>query len=618
MHYTALLLWMSLGASALAANLSEIQVFYRLDPWLVSGNYVGGLWASPPVLGPVTQGGLTFSLEAKAQGLDLSGQTVAVTPQWISSDPNTVMVSPGQGAQVTMVVLRAGQSTLTVSDQGISKQLAVKAALSGPSLVVEISQQPFTPLPALTASPTLLSFQSQVGGAATPPQALTVGSSNGAALPFTVSSDAPWLSVSPASAITPSSLGVSANPANVAVGTHAGVITVASPGMATAQTVAVVLNVSDVARPSLLVSPAALVFSSQSGGPDASPQSASVGSGGVPVSFSAAVSSGANWLSVTANSETTPATLAVSVHAAGLAEGTYSGTVTVSSASTTNTLQNLGVTLTVTKPAPGPALSLSPSTVMFTLPAGTGIRSAQSAAIGSTGPALAFTVTAASPSGSWLSVSPPAALTPATVSISADTHGLAPGTYSGAVSVSATGATNSPQVLPVTLVVTPPASPGTPELRFVFGALDRQVNGDPLLVISGSGQLSSGSIQGSGRFTEFTLRDGKRTVLRHGTWIAKRVLSFSPATPMTRGSRAAGILTIEVGLKVLPPGSGEISATLSMAAELPGGAKLPDSPSGVRLTIPGGVAYVPGGPGSVVFLVPGNDGDRERERDGGR
>ena len=86
--YAPAVLALCVGLNARAANLADIRVSYRLDPWLVSGNYLGGLWVSPPVFGPVTQGGGTLTVQVKALGLDTLGQSVAIAPQWTSSDPS--------------------------------------------------------------------------------------------------------------------------------------------------------------------------------------------------------------------------------------------------------------------------------------------------------------------------------------------------------------------------------------------------------------------------------------------------------------------------------------------------------------------------------------------------
>ena len=82
---------------------------------------------------------------------------------------------------------------------------------------------------------------------------------------------------------------------------------------------------------------------------------ATPGVGTIPLTPYTAVvktNSGGNWLSYTANSQTLPATFAVSANVAGLAVGNYTGTITVSTANSAAPAV-INVTLTVsTSPTP--------------------------------------------------------------------------------------------------------------------------------------------------------------------------------------------------------------------------------------------------------------------------
>jgi hypothetical protein len=120
---------------------ADIQVSYRLDPWLVSGNYGGGFWGSPAVLGPATQGRPTFVVRARAQGLDAAGRPLTDF-EWVPADPGMVRVSPGRGSEVTITVERAGQSTLHVTSGGSTRELVIKAESRGDAITVEIAQRP--------------------------------------------------------------------------------------------------------------------------------------------------------------------------------------------------------------------------------------------------------------------------------------------------------------------------------------------------------------------------------------------------------------------------------------------------------------------------------------------
>ena len=73
----------------------------------------------------------------------------------------------------------------------------------------------------------------------------------------------------------------------------------------------------------------------------------------------------------------------------------------------------------------------------------------------------------------WLSVSPTQNLAPATLTVSADSSGLPVGVYTEDLTIEA-AALNSPQTIPVTLVVDPPPVDGadTLELRIASGEDD--------------------------------------------------------------------------------------------------------------------------------------------------
>ena len=105
------------------------------------------------------------------------------------------------------------------------------------------------------------------------------------------------------------------------------------------------------------------------------------------------------------------------------------------------------VTLTVTLPA----LTVTPSSLTFSYTRGGTAPAAQSVSITSNGSALSYTV---STSATWLVVTPTSGTTPGSISVSINTTGLAAGTYTGTVTITSSGASNSPRTVSVTLTVT--------------------------------------------------------------------------------------------------------------------------------------------------------------------
>lgn len=98
-----------------------------------------------------------------------------------------------------------------------------------------------------------------------------------------------------------------------------------------------------------------------------------------------------------------------------------------------------------------PTIGVSPSSFSFSATVGGANPASQSLSISNTGGGtLNWT---ASSNASWLSVSPTSGAAPSTATVSANIAGLAVGTYNGAITISATGATNTPVTVPVTLTV---------------------------------------------------------------------------------------------------------------------------------------------------------------------
>jgi hypothetical protein len=99
-----------------------------------------------------------------------------------------------------------------------------------------------------------------------------------------------------------------------------------------------------------------------------------------------------------------------------------------------------------------PTIGVSPSSLSFTATAGGANPASQSLSITNAGGGTLNW--SASSNQTWLSISPVSGTAPSTAVVSVSITGLAAGTYSGAITITATGATNSPLTVPVTLTVT--------------------------------------------------------------------------------------------------------------------------------------------------------------------
>jgi uncharacterized protein (TIGR03437 family) len=99
------------------------------------------------------------------------------------------------------------------------------------------------------------------------------------------------------------------------------------------------------------------------------------------------------------------------------------------------------------------SIATSPAQLQFTGTEGGATPTPQTISLaGATGAALSWT---AAPSTSWLAVSPASGATPGNVSIAVNPTGMAAGVYDASVTITASGATNTPQTIPVTLWVLP-------------------------------------------------------------------------------------------------------------------------------------------------------------------
>lgn len=164
----------------------------------------------------------------------------------------------------------------------------------------------------------------------------------------------------------------------------------------------------------------------------------------------------------------------VNVNASGLAAGTYSGTVNIniggnqaSAVSVTLVVSGGTATTTSSSTTPTPSILLNPVSLSFSGTAGGAAPLAQTFNItNSTGGTLTWMLTE---SASWLGLNITSGTTTTeidAISASVGTTGLAAGTYSTAITVTASGATNSPQTIPVTLTLSAPTTNGTASLSW--------------------------------------------------------------------------------------------------------------------------------------------------------
>jgi hypothetical protein len=202
------------------------------------------------------------------------------------------------------------------------------------------------------------------------------------------------------------------------------------------------------------LSPIKLSFIGTEGGSNPPGQAIAISNAGTG-KLSWRVSTDASWLSLSSASGTGAGSFTAMAIVPGLAAGTYSGNVTVTATGAANTPQTIPVSLTISvQPSPEMSslstISLSPALLALSATQG-GSNPSGAVAVSNTGTGtLSWT---ASTNASWLSVSQGSGIAPSSFVALANITGMAAGTYSANITLSATGATNAPLSVPVTLTV---------------------------------------------------------------------------------------------------------------------------------------------------------------------
>lgn len=304
----------------------------------------------------------------------------------------------------------------------------------------------------LTVTPQQLNFENVRAGTSSAP--LTVNVSASSATTVQVVQVTPWLTVSPSLAnvgVTPTAFSVRVNAQGLTQGTYQGSFTIALSGSPTPNQVTVNVQATVTGTSVLTANPSSLSFTAQAGGP-ATPSSTNVVITSSAGTMNYTVTANVPWLILGSTTGTTGgAGFAVSANPAGLTPGSYTGSITVQSTTTSDSVQ-IAVSLTVNANA---TLSISPANpAPFLFQIGGPVPAAKFLTVISSGGQVAFNVSQ-SPLTNWLVITPlsgAAGTAPATLTLSVNPQGLAPGVHRTNLIV--TPANGSPLApVPISLVV---------------------------------------------------------------------------------------------------------------------------------------------------------------------
>ena len=375
--------------------------------------------------------------------------------------PGNQPIPPGGGLLATMwFTLPAGTADQTiVVDSGFIPPagdfLLVDA--DGSSVIPEFFSGTITigtggqETPILSVDPLSLTFNATEGGANPVSQSFSITNIGDGTLNWTASETGSWLDLSSTSGAGDASVTVSVDISGLTANTFNEDITItAVDADGSPQTVAVTLNLAE-PPPTINLSETLFTFESTEGAKELLTDLLTVtNTGGGTLNWNGSVTG--PWLSINPASGTAPSDVDVNVNTNGLTAGVYKDTIVVSAAGATNTPQRAIVELTINEPPP----TINLSETLFTFEATEGQTDTKSATLTITNTGGGTLNWNGSVTGPWLSIDPASGTAPSDVDVVVDPTGLTAGLYKDTIEVSATGATNTPQLAVVEFTINEP------------------------------------------------------------------------------------------------------------------------------------------------------------------
>jgi uncharacterized protein (TIGR03437 family) len=393
---------------------------------------------------------LSFSTSSSVPWLTVGGS--AITPGSITVGPNTtaLALTPNQSPYFGTVTVTCTSQACSGNSQTIAVSLAVAAA--PPQLSLGSPILSFTALTSnLQSSSTALAIVNSGGGA------LAIQSVSAADSFISVGAFPATVAPGPGGSVT-----ISVNPLGLTPGYYLSSVTVVSSAGTASVPVTLLISASAL----LTLGPAGTQFSLPQGGALGNAAGSflvGVSSGGV--SFNAAVLPGAPWLSGGGSGTASPASPGAvnfsldQTAVAALAAGAYYGTIRVSGSGVANSPQDYQVVLNVSPAASQIIPNPQPAGLLF-IGSGAALPPQTIQLFASSKTALEFQAAASTTDGGgWLSIGTmtgaASASSPASVKVTANPAGLAPGVYRGGVSFAFSTAVRT---VNVTLIVEAPAT----------------------------------------------------------------------------------------------------------------------------------------------------------------
>jgi uncharacterized protein (TIGR03437 family) len=474
----------------------------------------------------------------------------------------------------------------------------------------------------LTVSPSSLTFTTAQGGSPAGTQTVNV-TSTGGTLNYLISTNATWISASTGpfngtGGSAPDTLTVAILSTSLPSGSYSGTITLAPANGTAAASIAVSLTVSGSTTTSSFISatPSQLSFAYELHEAAPPNQSTQIVSNGISLPLTFGTNYGncsSNWFQASLSTNSTPATLTISINTANLTAGSCTGNVSLNSTTPTNgsTSTLVGITLFISSSA---LLNISVPTGLQSLTLQQGGRPVQFTTtnnppnpltLTSSDPTtqLNFTLTTSSTDG-WLSASPASGTTPANINVEIIPGTvLAVGIYNGSITVTSSGLLNNSTTIPITLTITSPNSVSvSPSGSQSFTELQGGTLPNPLtLTLTGAAAQNStfttSVIQGSGgAWLQVSPGNGALVgtptsssasvtlsvapnALTQGTYSSQAVITFQ--------SSSIPQIIISVSLTVQPPASQMVATPAAVTFSYQAGSATPAVQS-ITITNPAG------------------------------
>jgi hypothetical protein len=232
------------GSSCISEASAQSNMTTLPSAWSVGSRWYtctlsayGSTSSAAPVLA-VSQSSASFSA-TQGSGTNPSPVSVNVSNTGggtltfsTSSDSSWLSVTPSSGTAPQTMQVSAALGTLAAGTYTGHITVTATGAQNSPSTITAtfvVSAAP--PAPALSVSPTTLTFSATQGGGNPAASSVNVTNSGGGSLSFAASSDSSWLSVSPTSGSAPEALQISATLGALSPGTYTGHITITAAGV---------------------------------------------------------------------------------------------------------------------------------------------------------------------------------------------------------------------------------------------------------------------------------------------------------------------------------------------------------------------------------------------------